>query len=149
MRVLLDENTPVQLLDPLRCVLRAHTVDHVDTVRWKGKKDRSLIPDAARRKYDVFLTKDTNQLAVPDECDAIKKSRMHHVRFKQGDGLAALGRAMGSIIVAMHPIMAVLEPAGSQQLVLIRTAERVFEITDPAVTPPSDYWPGTRHVRKP
>lgn len=149
MRVLLDENVPVQLLDPLRHVLRAHDVDHVETVGWKGKKDGSLIPDAAARMYHVFLTKDTNQLAVPEECDAIKRSRLHHVRFKQADGLAALGRAIGSIVVAMHPIMEALESAGSQRLVFIGNAVREFEVTDPKVNPPSAYWPGTRHVRKP
>lgn len=72
----------------------------MESLGWKGKKDRSLIPDAARG-YHVLLTKDENQLTVPEECEAIKRSGMHHVRFHQGQGLAALGRAVGSVIVGM------------------------------------------------
>lgn len=149
MLVLVDENAPLQLLDPLQHVLRRHVVHHVESIGWKGKKDRSLIPDAAIRGYQVFLTKDVNQFAVPEECDAIKRSGMHHVRFRQGDGLAALGRAVGSVIVALHPVMEELVAAPSQRLVEIRTATRDYTVTDPNVRPPSAYWPGTSHVRRP
>jgi hypothetical protein len=36
MRVLIDEDTAVQLLEPLRHLLRRHTVDHVALINWKG-----------------------------------------------------------------------------------------------------------------
>lgn len=49
MKLLLDENVPVQALEVLRRTLRGHVVDHVEVLerkgtRWKGKKDRYLLP---------------------------------------------------------------------------------------------------------
>lgn len=73
MRVLIDEDTAVQLLEPLRHLLRRHTVDHVALINWKGKKDRSVLADARNARYDVIITRDHNQLNDPAECDAIKK----------------------------------------------------------------------------
>jgi len=55
MRILLDEDVPLQLLEPLRHLLVSHDVDHVDGLRWKGKKDRSLLLDAAQRGYEAFV----------------------------------------------------------------------------------------------
>jgi len=45
MRLLLDEDVPVQLLEPLRHLLFGHQVEHTDQLGWKGKKDRFLLPD--------------------------------------------------------------------------------------------------------
>jgi hypothetical protein len=74
MRVLIDENTAVQLLEPLRSVLPRHRIDHITEVKWQGKKDRPVLADAKRARYDVFLTLDHSQLSDPGECDAIRKS---------------------------------------------------------------------------
>jgi hypothetical protein len=48
MRVLIDEDTAVQLLEPLRCVLPKHQVDHITAVNWQGRKDRPVLADAKR-----------------------------------------------------------------------------------------------------
>ncbi|AOS61157.1 PIN-like domain-containing protein [Actinoalloteichus hymeniacidonis] len=56
-----------------------HKVSHVGELKWSGKKDLALLPDATKRGYAVFLTKDARQLEDPLETDAIKKSGMHHV----------------------------------------------------------------------
>ncbi|WP_200302638.1 hypothetical protein [Streptomyces adelaidensis] len=77
MRLLVDENTAVQLLVPLRYVLPQHQVDHVTEVKWSGEKDVQLLLDAARKGYDVLLTKDGRQLEDPDETDSIKKAGIH------------------------------------------------------------------------
>jgi hypothetical protein len=37
MRVLIDEDTAVQQLKPLRHLLSRHTLDHVALINWKGK----------------------------------------------------------------------------------------------------------------
>jgi hypothetical protein len=58
MRLLLDEDVPVQLVEPLRRMLPGHRVDHTAELGWKGKKDRFLLPDAAKRGYDLLLTND-------------------------------------------------------------------------------------------
>ena len=60
MRILIDENVPVQLLEMLRRLLPDHEVRHVSEIKWAGKKDLALLPDAARKGFHAFLTKDTN-----------------------------------------------------------------------------------------
>ena len=142
MRILLDENVPIQTLDLLGRVLRRHDVEHVDQVGWKGKKDRFLLPDAAAAGYDVLVTKDSNQLSDPDECQLIKWSRLHHVRFRQGEGLRGLGAAVASVVVAMPQIVEELELADGQRLIQIRGIDptrRRHETIDPSQDPPP-YW---------
>jgi hypothetical protein len=100
VKLLLDEDVPVQLLEPLRRLLPGHQVDHVEPLGWKGKKDRFLLPDAAQRSYDALLTNDSGQLDNVDECRAIRDSGMHHIRYRQdtrrgGGGLEGLAYAMG------------------------------------------------------
>lgn len=65
MKILLDENVPIQTLDLLSRVLRGHEIDHVDRIGWKGKKDSFLLPDAANAGYDVFVTKDSKPTGSP------------------------------------------------------------------------------------
>lgn len=58
MRILIDEDTAVQLIEPLRHVLIGHEVAHVSGISWKGKKDRHVLPDAKNAGYQVLITKD-------------------------------------------------------------------------------------------
>jgi len=143
MRVLIDEDTAVQLLEPLRHLLRKHQVEHISTIGWKGKKDRSVLADAKQVGYDVIITRDRNQLSDPSECDAIKKSRIDHVRYAQRrEGTIGLGLALGAIIAAMPMVMEELEQADGQRLVHIVGLDpaRRYDLTDPAKNPPN-YWP--------
>lgn len=142
MKILLDENVPIQTLDLLSRVLRGHDVDHVDRIRWKGKKDSFLLPDAASAGYELLLTKDSNQLEDPIECRLIRRSKIHHVRFRQGEGIRGLGTAVASVIVAMPRVVAELEAAGGQRLVRIEginPVKRRHTMIDPKVDPPP-YW---------
>lgn len=91
MRILLDEDVPVQVLEILRRVVKGHDVDHVEALHWKGKKDEFLVADAAGKGYDLLLTNNRRQLSDPRECGAIKKSRMHHVLYDQAPGVARIG----------------------------------------------------------
>ena len=93
MKLLLDEDVPLQLLEPLRRLLPEHDVDHVENLGWKGKKDRFLLPDAAGRGYQALLTNDSRQLDSDIESRAIRDSGMHHIRYRHDarrgiDGLA-------------------------------------------------------------
>jgi hypothetical protein len=49
MRVVLDEDVAVQVLVPLRHVLRSHQVDHVEDLNWKSKRTTSSSRTPARR----------------------------------------------------------------------------------------------------
>lgn len=92
MRLLVDEDTAVQLIEPLRHVLHSHEVKHVSEISWKGKKDRQVLPDAKGAGYDVIITRDRAQLSDPRECAAIKKSGLHHVRYTQVKRECAVSR---------------------------------------------------------
>jgi hypothetical protein len=144
MRLLVDEDTAVQVLEPLRHVLLGHQVDHVSGVSWKGKKDRQVLPDAKRAGYDALITRDRAQLSDPRECDEIKKSGLHHIRYPQrSEGMRGLGLAIGAIVAAMPMVMEKLVEADSQRLVKITSIDtgKRFDMTDPRRNPPSPYWP--------
>jgi hypothetical protein len=146
MKVLIDEDSAVQLLEPLAHVLPRHQVDHITRIRWAGKKDRSVLADSKGAGYDMIITKDRNQLSDPGECDAIKKSGPHHVRYRQRqDGAYGLALALGAVISAMPKVMEELQASTGQRLVRIVALDlapaRRFEISDPRRDPPSPYWP--------
>ncbi|MBO2454202.1 hypothetical protein J4573_44440 [Actinomadura barringtoniae] len=143
MRILIDENSPVQLVQVLEALLPRHTVHHVISNNWKSKNDIPLLLDARTRRYDLFLTRDGRQLEDPDETDAIKKAKVHHVRFAQRHkGREGLALAMGAVIGAMPGLVAELEDADGQRLVRIAGLNPAgrFEVTDPRKDPPK-YWP--------
>lgn len=52
MRVLIDEDTAVQLHEPLQHVLIRHEVDHITTRGWSGKK----IPTSWRTLNERAMT---------------------------------------------------------------------------------------------
>jgi len=144
VKLLLDEDVPVQLLEPIRHLLPGHQVDHVEGIGWKGKSDRFLLSDAAHRGYEAFVTNDSAQLDSAEESRAIRDSGMHHIRYRQDprrgvDGLAA---AIGSVVAAIRLVIRDLEAADGQRLVAIQAivAGRRHEIVDPLVDPPP-YWP--------
>ena len=143
MRFLIDEDTAVQLVEPLRHVLLGHEIAHISGLSWKGKKDLRVLPDARAAGYHVLITRDRAQFSDPSECDAIKKSGLHHVRYAQRQGTRGLALALGAIIAAMPMVVEELEIATGQRLVQIVSIEprRRFEITNPRRTPPSPYWP--------
>jgi PIN like domain len=122
MRLLIDEDTAVQLVEPLRHVLLGHEVAHISDLSWKGKKDVRVLPDAKSAGYHVLITRDRAQFSDPRECDAIKKSGLHHVRYSQREGARGLALALGAIIAAMPILMEELEIAAGQRLVQSRAS---------------------------
>ena len=144
MWVLLDEDVPVQLLEPLRRLLPEHRVDHVEAIGWKGKKDRYLLPDAAQRGYNALLTNDSAQLDSAEESRAIRDSGMHHIRYAQDPrrGVDGLALAMAAVMAAIRPVLRELATADGQRLVRIDSiaAGRRHSSVDPRSNPPP-YWP--------
>ncbi len=155
MRILLDEDTPVQLVDVLRHPMPRHRLDQhpghrsasgpgprIRGIGWSGKKDRAVLADARTAKYDAILTSDAGQLEDPDETDAIRKSGLHHIRYTQRQpGLRGLALAMGAVISSMPGIAEDLERAAGQRLVQIHGLEPRgrYKIIDPVRDPPR-YW---------
>jgi hypothetical protein len=145
VRVLLDEDVPVQLLEPLRHLTRTrHTVDHATEVRLKGRNDVSLFRLANERGYECVVTNDHNQLFDPAETRAIARSGLHHVRYKQRhEGLRGLAFALGALIAALPGLLDDLERETGQRLVRVQGFDPLrnrYEMTDPASDPPR-YWP--------
>jgi hypothetical protein len=50
MRVLLDEDTPAQLIAPLVHVLVGHEIKGIHEIGWGGKKDPDVLRDAKRAR---------------------------------------------------------------------------------------------------
>lgn len=63
MGLQLDENVPLPLLSPLRHLLPAHEVDHVERIGWKGKKDSAQLDSGLglRTSWDGFHTHASGQ----------------------------------------------------------------------------------------
>jgi hypothetical protein len=104
-------------------VLPGHEVAHVNDLRWKSKKDAALLADAVTRGFGVFLTNDVRQLEDPAETDAIRRSGIHHVRYRvprtRAIALAHLGLALGAVVAAMPMVMAELTTAASAADVIV------------------------------
>jgi hypothetical protein len=142
MHILLDADTPVQMLSVLRHVLPKHRIDHVHDLSWSGKKDIPLLRDTAQAGYQAFVTNDSNQLNDPTETKAIKKSHLHHVRYGQKNlGLQGLALAIGAVVAAMPTIVEYLENEDGQRLIHITGLDpkNRFQPVDPVKQPPK-YW---------
>jgi hypothetical protein len=145
VKILLDEDTPIQLLETVRHLLgRRHRVDHINTLGWQAKKDQPVFRDAAARGYQAVITVDKSQLEDPDEVDAIRKAGIHHIRFTQRhEGLRGLGLAMGAVMASIVMVVEELETSDGQRLVHIAgidpTQRRRFTVQDPSKDPPK-YW---------
>lgn len=63
MRVLLDENLPVQLADRL---MEQHEARHVTHLGWKGLPNSELLHRAVAEGFDVLLTGDTHMADQQD-----------------------------------------------------------------------------------
>jgi hypothetical protein len=143
VRLLLDEDVPKQLLEPLRHLVAPHEVHHVDDLQWKGKKDRFLLADAGRRGYVAFVTNDSAQLQSAEETRAIRDSGMHHIRYhhETRKGREGLALAMASVMAAVIPIVDELGQIDGQRLVEIQSVRggRRHTTADPRADPPR-YW---------
>ncbi|HVU72044.1 MAG TPA: hypothetical protein VHE83_03695 [Mycobacteriales bacterium] len=122
MKILLDENVPKQLLEPLDLALGDHVVHHVDDLGWKRKKDLILFRDARIRSFNVIVTNDKGQLADEDERKALRNAGLHYVGYPdapRNSGRGGWARVLGSVLGAMPYVIAYLEQADELQRVEI------------------------------
>lgn len=144
MRVLLDEAVPQQLLMPLQHLTRGqHQISHVLDVKLGGRKDPLLLGAAAKLGFEVFVTNDSSQLDDPEETRAIRRSRLHHVRYSQRmSGRRGLGLALGVLIGELPLVLDELADIEGQRLVRVHGVDhtrRRFDVLDPVEKPPR-YW---------
>ena len=150
MQVLLDEDVPVQLLEPLQHLTQGrHVVDHVTRVRLSGIKDPSLFRVAKERGYEAVVTNDWGQLDDPQETKAIAMSGLHHIRYAQKTrlGRRGLALALGALVASLPRVLDELDVLGTgQRLVRVEGLDpnrRHYTVTDPREDPPA-YWPRRR-----
>lgn len=126
MKILVDENVPIQILELARLYLVGHQVDHVDNLRWKRKKDRAVFRDAQTRGYNAILTNDQNQLADPEELKALRQAKLHHVLYPnppRGSGTAGQARVLGSVLATLPAIVVFLERAEEPQVISVSVSD--------------------------
>lgn len=146
MKLLLDENVPVRLEGVLTFLLRTHEVIHVQTLKWKGTRDPALYSKARKKRFDVILTNDGNQLMDPKICKAIQRSGIHYVHYDLGEGLDGVAQSCASVLHAIRGVMAALEEADGQRVIMIsgvRSSDN-FAVLEPGVDRISPYWPGRK-----
>lgn len=142
MKILLDEDVPLQLVEALRHVLKGHGVEHVHGLGWTGKKDKQVLADAARAGFEMLVTNDSAQLDDPDETSFIKTSGLHHVTYRhKHPGLRGLALALGSLLAALPEVVHRLDSERGQRLITVRSIEPRdrFKMVDPRKDPPR-YW---------
>ncbi|MDI5962842.1 DUF5615 family PIN-like protein [Streptantibioticus silvisoli] len=151
MRILVDENVPAPVVGMLRTLLPGHEVQSVRDIKWTGRDDAAVLAAATDKGFDAFLTRDNRQLDDAAEHAAIRRSGMHHIRYRQdGRGRAGLGLAMGAVIAAMTRVADELARAGGQRLIHIKgptpdTAH--YDTVDPTRKPPRPPKPPTAPLK--
>lgn len=142
MRILLDENVPEPLIEPLSWLLKEHQIAHVGK-RWKGIKDLQLYSKAKRNDYELIISADGNQLYDAEICKAIQRSGLHAVFLDAAPGLDALAAATGALTHSIRGIVATTEKAEAQRVIVIPmlSGRGSYEVFDPQRQAPSPMWP--------
>ena len=148
MRILLDENVPQPLTEPLSWLLsRKHEMAHINE-QCKGIKDPQLYDKAKRNGCDVVISNDSQQLYDPEICKAIQRSGRHVVFIAMSNGgLRSLAAAAGALIHCIREIIAELEQSDGQQIIVVPMlrGEPRYTRYDPRREGPSPMWPRKQH----
>ncbi|MEU5665727.1 DUF5615 family PIN-like protein [Streptomyces longwoodensis] len=148
MKLLLDENVPRPMAEIVRILLTAHDVMHVHELDgWAGTKDIELYAKAKTEGFQAIITNDAKQLNRPMEVEAIARSGLHRIQYRQNNkhgGLVGLGTATATVCAALPHALAELEGADGQRLVSLTAVDpsrhNRLQITDPKASPPK-HWP--------
>lgn len=100
----------------VRILLAAHDVVHVHELDgWAGTKDIELYAKAKTESFQAIITNDVKQLNRPMEVEAIARSGLHRIQYRQNSkhgGLVGLGTAIATVCAALPHALAELEAAG-------------------------------------
>jgi hypothetical protein len=149
LKLLLDENVPRPMVEIVRILLTAHDVVHVHELDgWAGTKDIELYAKARSEGFQAIITNDAKQLNRPMEVEAIARSGLHRIQYRQNNkhgGLVGLGTAIATVCAALPHALVDLEEADGQRLVSLTAVDPSrrsrLQVTYPAVEPPK-HWPG-------
>lgn len=94
MRVLLDENFPLELVRDFV----GHDCAHVVAIGWKGTKNGELLAKAEQAGFDILLTFDSG---IPKDHDIGKRSLAVYVVQPEGQGPTATRALLGEIMIAL------------------------------------------------
>ncbi|AWS47892.1 hypothetical protein [Streptosporangium sp. 'caverna'] len=147
MRILLDENVPKPLVEPLSWLLPGHVIEQVNR-RFKGIKDEQLYDKAKRKKFEMIISADGNQLYDEGICKAIQRSGLHAVFVETGNSsLGSLAAAAGALIHSIRDIIGKLEKAESQHVAIVQMlhGDPGYSFHDPRRDAPSPMWPRKQH----
>ncbi len=95
MRVLLDENFPLRLVEDFV----GHQCDHVIALGWEGTKNGELLAKAEQSSFDVLITYDAD---IPKEHDLTRRRLSVYVVKPQGQGRKATQPLIKEILVALE-----------------------------------------------
>lgn len=134
----------------VRILLTAHDVTHVHELDgWAGTKDIELYAKAQAEGFQAIITNDSKQLSRPLEVEAIARSGLHRIQYRQNNkhgGLVGLGTAIATVCAALPHAIAELEGADGQRLVFLTAVDpsrqNRLQITDPKTSPPK-HWPAS------
>jgi hypothetical protein len=94
MRVLLDENFPLELVWDFK----EHDCAHVVSLGWKGTKNGELLALAEGAGFDVLLTFDAG---IPKDHDITKRAIAVYIVQPEGQGPRATRALFGEILLAL------------------------------------------------
>jgi len=94
MRVLLDENFPLELVKDFI----GHECAHVVAIGWKGTQNGELLAQAEEAGFDVLLTFDAG---IPRDHDITKRMIAVYVVQPEGQGPSATRALVGEILIAL------------------------------------------------
>lgn len=132
----------------IRILVKQHTINHVhDLPGWTGTKDIALYDRARSAGFDVMVTNDSKQMKRPMEVEAIARSGLHRIEYRQNNkhgGLVGLGTAIATVCAGLPHAIAALEESSGQRLISLNGIDPTrggrIQILDPScIRPP--HWP--------
>ncbi|MEG9248049.1 hypothetical protein V6S67_08125 [Arthrobacter sp. Soc17.1.1.1] len=107
MRCFIDENLHTQLVDILQALSPATEFSHAHHEQLSGYDDEDLIPEVARRGFDVLITDDRRQMVNLEELAALQRSGMHWVSLVKVNvfGMHGLGATTATLVAALPHLL--------------------------------------------
>lgn len=94
MRFLVDQNANYQSVPLLNSFFLGHAFEHAATLGWGAVADVDLFERMSFLGYDAIVTRDQNQLRIPEERAALLHHSLHWIGFRVRKQRGVLGLAL-------------------------------------------------------